>query len=546
MPLLDYTDIFTDIGKLIKYIDTLRTDANGYDAERDDIRATFALDDMSGLLEGIEAQYSQFKDQFITMRTNLARYSDARLQDYATVVGLLALPSSDIRSILARIITQMNIDAQSVDASTVSFGAIVGKSTNVGTPLIILSRVLDGVNSPASNVVAHREYSGLNSELVIPESDRFVCTQDVSFGSRSGEEVLTWSGELTDRTLGLATEGAGSGIGISTLNAQTLLSNKDMENFSVTNTPDNWTIAAGTITTHILKESTQVFRGAASLRFKGDGAIAAIKITQATTSLTPRQRYCVAVALKATLATGSVTMQMEGTSYTASAATAEVQTVQVSGTPSGGSYTLTESVYGQTTAAIAWNATSAAVQTALRALKGYGSVVVATSAGAPPDVTHSITFYGIQGNVPQLTSTSSLTGGAPVITHATTTPGVEGSKLVLPTAAVPTGWFIGYFMFNAPDTIPSDFALALSWSGTPANGESLYIDSFAFGPMNYFNGYAVSVIAGQTPLVTGDEYTVAVANDQAGKFQEFFRKYYGVQLPSNSAGGETIADALAT
>jgi hypothetical protein len=44
----------------------------------------------------------------------------------------------------------------------------------------------------------------------------------------------------------------------------------------------------------------------------------------------------------------------------------------------------------------------------------------------------------------------------------------------------------------------------------------------------------------------GDRFTWTVANDVAGTIQEFFRKYYRVQLPSNAAGGETILDSLAT
>src|SRR3954465_8763162 len=53
------------------------------------------------------------------------------------------------------------------------------------------------------------------------------------------------------------------------------------------------------------------------------------------------------------------------------AGTNEVQTITVTGTPTGGTFTLTYST--QTTAAIAYNATAAAVQTALEALSNIAS-----------------------------------------------------------------------------------------------------------------------------------------------------------------------------
>lgn len=99
----------------------------------------------------------------------------------------------------------------------------------------------------------------------------------------------------------------------------------------------------------------------------------------------------------------------------------EVQTVTITGTPSGGTFTL--SFGGETTAAIAYNANAAAVQAALEALSNVepGDIVVS---GTNPAFT--LTFGGqyTGQNVPALTSTPSLTGGSsPSVTHATTTAG---------------------------------------------------------------------------------------------------------------------------
>lgn len=103
--------------------------------------------------------------------------------------------------------------------------------------------------------------------------------------------------------------------------------------------------------------------------------------------------------------------------------TDEVQTVTITGAPTGGTFTLTYS--GQTTAAIAYNATAATVQSALEALSNIapGDVVVTGSAGGPWTVTFAGTLADT--NVAQLTSSGAgLTGGtSPAVAHATTTAG---------------------------------------------------------------------------------------------------------------------------
>jgi hypothetical protein len=101
----------------------------------------------------------------------------------------------------------------------------------------------------------------------------------------------------------------------------------------------------------------------------------------------------------------------------------EVQVVTVTGAPDGGTFTLTYG--GQTTAGLAFDATSAAVQTALRGLSSIGSsnVAVTGSAGGP----YTVTFQGSlrNTNVAQLTASGAgLTGGTtPAVGVTTSTQG---------------------------------------------------------------------------------------------------------------------------
>lgn len=108
----------------------------------------------------------------------------------------------------------------------------------------------------------------------------------------------------------------------------------------------------------------------------------------------------------------------------------EVQTVTVTGGPTGGTFTLT--LDGETTTGIAYNAAAAAVTLALEALSNVrvGSVVV--TGGPGPGTPYVVTFSGTQyqgTDVPQMTASgASLTGGtSPAAAVSTTTGGGSGT-----------------------------------------------------------------------------------------------------------------------
>lgn len=127
----------------------------------------------------------------------------------------------------------------------------------------------------------------------------------------------------------------------------------------------------------------------------------------------------------------------------AGAGTTDVQRVAITGTPTGGTFTLTFN--GQTTAAIAYNATATTVQTALRALSGIGSTGVTVTGGPGPGTAWVVTFAGSLAftDVAQMTATSSLTGGtSPTVAVTTTTPGENASpaKTVTTTTRPTLAW----------------------------------------------------------------------------------------------------------
>lgn len=103
----------------------------------------------------------------------------------------------------------------------------------------------------------------------------------------------------------------------------------------------------------------------------------------------------------------------------------EVQSVAITGGPTGGTYTLSYS--GQTTGPIVYNATAAQVRTALAALSNVGNGNVTCTGGPHPGTPVAVTFTGALAgaDVAQMTASGAgLTGGtAPAVNVSTTTPG---------------------------------------------------------------------------------------------------------------------------
>jgi hypothetical protein len=103
----------------------------------------------------------------------------------------------------------------------------------------------------------------------------------------------------------------------------------------------------------------------------------------------------------------------------------DVQTITITGTPTGGSFTITVSLMGisQTTTPLAFNASTAAVQSALQALTLVGANVAVTGTAG---TSYVLTFNGnlAASPIPPVTVAASLTGGAtPAATPVHTTTG---------------------------------------------------------------------------------------------------------------------------
>ncbi|HEX9502877.1 MAG TPA: hypothetical protein VF974_00960 [Patescibacteria group bacterium] len=100
-------------------------------------------------------------------------------------------------------------------------------------------------------------------------------------------------------------------------------------------------------------------------------------------------------------------------SWTVQAEYDEVQTIQVTGSPTGGTYTLTFG--GQTTATINWNDPASTVQTRLQALSSITAGKCLVTGGPGPATPYTVEFVSTLGFASQALitlTTNSLTGGS--------------------------------------------------------------------------------------------------------------------------------------
>lgn len=211
------------------------------------------------------------------------------------------------------------------------------------------------------------------------------------------------------------------------------------------------------------------------------------------------------------------------------AAQNEVQTLSITGTPTGGTFTI--SYAGQTTGAIAYNANAATVQTALLALSNLDTDDVVCTGGSLPGTAISMTFSGTLANtdVAALTTTSSLTGGTSPLISVTET--LKGGDTTY--AYIAKGESLTWSKCTGKTystTAPGHFC-QIQEKVLIMNGE----DS-----LSYLN-VATSTVTGYTALSTPAVPTLGTLTGLTGSV---FKVYYAVT--ANSTVGETDGSPILT
>lgn len=543
---INMTTLFTRLGKGIKIIKDINT-SRGTTIPAIALAYKNLFDSASLLLSAAAIPYVGDAEQLYKSGADAAvDLVKTSLQQVLieTVDADTSLPTKDLTNAIAELIKQMNTAVDSVDASTVSTtaSAITGNGNGV-------------------LVASAKRPDGKFNENMYAETIKLICTDDTS----PSTATFTAYGEqsLSDKLSQDYPTGSGITKTLTAVDANSsLLGNGDFDDYDdQADYPDEWAVSVGTIGT------------------------------------------------------------------TVKATNNESQTVQITGTPTAGTYSLiltNPAGKVQYTDKLAFNAAATVVQAKINALKGFEQVTVAITAGSLPDVTHTVTFKGVAGNVGTMSyqSSSDFLGsisiaspiagsansyidraveldsdGAELTTlnrsvnlsalsqyafncfmKADVVPaagvitidlvdGIGGSVIAdqagtnntftITCSALTTGYVAKNGVFRTPKVLPPVVYLRIRISTAISTGTSVFVDQAALAEMDslYDGGPEVKIFSGSErftkaePGTLADYFTLAVANDRAGEFQEYFERVFdmaakGQLLPSNAAGAETLADSL--
>lgn len=180
------------------------------------------------------------------------------------------LPSLTVAEALRVLIAQMEGATEHVAVNTVSATVTPG-SGNV-SDAVMLASVLDARGRQLENVLAEDVYCDRDAT-----AQQMICRGEAAAASKIAMDWPLGSGASQSV---VATD-ANAGVGV--------VSNGSFETFTVANTPDDWSIVAGSAGTEILEEATTVLKGSKSLEIVGAATNTQIRqdIAASVSSRTP-------------------------------------------------------------------------------------------------------------------------------------------------------------------------------------------------------------------------------------------------------------------
>lgn len=274
--------LFTRLGSLAKTINDLDTFVGSTTNTRvSDAATEFASNEREefAAIWPARDQWRTAGDQWRSDLISLAQ--NATIAQVNRDVTLLNLALSDA---LAELITQMKDASESLNAPTVA-GSVSANGANTGDTTLATT-VIDG--------------DGLTLDCVFAETVRVRCTS--ANAASPFTETLTCEGDpAVDATAYNWPAGSGTAATLVTVDpaADGLISNGDFEAWTVTNTPDDWTIAVGAAGTQVTRQasprrSTEQY----CLRLTSDGSTLTKLRQTFTSTLQPLTVYAVTFTAK--------------------------------------------------------------------------------------------------------------------------------------------------------------------------------------------------------------------------------------------------------
>lgn len=196
-------------------------------------------------------------------------------------VTLLSLTLADA---VAELIQQMKDSSDSLNAPTLG-ATVTANVANTGDTTLVTTTT-DG--------------DGLPLDCLFAETVRVRCT--AASAASPFTETLECEGDpAVDATAYNWPQGSGTAAVLTTVDPAVdgLIANGDFEDFTVTNTPDSWTIAVGTVTTHVTRQaSPRRTTEQYCVRLTSDGSTLVKLRQQFTSTLEPLTLYAVTFTAK--------------------------------------------------------------------------------------------------------------------------------------------------------------------------------------------------------------------------------------------------------
>ena len=576
----NYDDLFENIGEFVQRINDFYALYAALDTDFSELKAEFIANDRLDIYEGLETLFDSYKANLQGWITSLAAYVDRLLVDRDTIIENFPTlgGGASLQNVLLKIYDDMaNTASESMVASVVTLGSVTsvpieaGRS-NLGT--VLVGKVLDGYQAPLTGGISNPFYNEVDSQLSVDHETMVVtCLSDAeTSGLTAGTgEAFSWNGGIRTEGYHWQDEGSGQGPSLTPLGAYTILKSTNFNTPSATNTPaSDWDVDYGTVGTEIFNEVAAV--GTATFTF-GDtefddvnnGTIRLIDTAGTSVTYTIKNDYSATDSSQQWNAGASVTACSDNFVILVNGDHGHNGTITAVHTGDG-VITLTQAVKGTagnstiTTAASFDNCTDVnAPATFTGGLDtGHRGDGYLRLRGTTNHTTIKISQDVVATELQTLrryclTAWLKKTGG---IGSGDLTIQFEGTgytassseKIYLNTAALDalslTTYSLEHFYINIPRNLPADFELVIKSEGTLDIGVDVFIDDIAFGPVTYHGGVHAVIVAGTDDWLKDDYYTFTVANNDAGVFQTFFRKWYRVQMPTS--GAPTVADSLAT
>lgn len=540
---INFSNLFTRLGKGIAIIEAINTSRGttipgftlAYQNQFDSLSLALKDAAVPAASDATDEYKTGANTAASTIRTSLENVLVQMVDDDAN------LATVNLSSALSELVSQMIANSSSVDASTVA-----------ATPSAITG------NGNGVLVASAKRPDGRTQEHAIAETITLTCTgasspATASFTATSPAAVQS---KLSSDWPG----GSGLGKSISATDAaSSLLGNGDFDDEDDrANTPDEWVLSVGTIGTTIKMS---------------DYEVQAIAVTGTPTTGTWTISW----------SNGSSKTQTTGIlNYNASQSDVqsklreleglEAVTVETTGTAPNVTHTITftgtAGNLNQVTVTNNTNGTlTPSTTTAGSANVFKGRSVELDSDGAElTTLNRLVTLEALSQyafncfmKVDSVPAAGVLTVdlvdgiGGTVIADSQGT----NNTFTIDATALTTSWVAKNGVFRTPKILPPVVYLRIRVSTAVSNTTSVFLDHAALVKMTslYSGGPEVAIFSGNTDFTVGggqtaaDYFTLAVTNNRAGEFQEWFERCFdmaakGLILPSNTAGTETIDDAL--